>query len=250
MGDELVLSSNVDTVHLVARSPAEMQTAQADLKAWLVGKVASVKAEVLELKAAVQTAIQNKWASKTLTSQLSRASQRLVFYQKTLMAVDSGYCIIPNFPIDVFAVRVKREQPRHAVGSTTSEWGDAARNIPDEKPQISAAGEGHYVNPSQRVRRWSEPGTDDKGNKIVTKYAETADFGEIEFPIIAAQSSVMDATSQAMALKLFDRIGICPQSRPKGDPLIIGQILLQKTGWQDHKTVIFIIAWHLDLRTL
>jgi hypothetical protein len=70
----------------------------------------------------------------------------------------------------------------------------------------------------------------------------------VEFPIAAAQAEVMTATQEAMALKVFDAIGICPPQR-KGDPLIIGQIMMPGTRWS-RKTVSFLIAWHLDLRTL
>jgi hypothetical protein len=70
----------------------------------------------------------------------------------------------------------------------------------------------------------------------------------------------MDATAKAMALKVFDQIGIC---RPvdhqnerafaasgAGDPLIIGQILRRRGTYQGPKVVSFIIAWHLNLNDL
>jgi hypothetical protein len=47
---------------------------------------------------------------------------------------------------------------------------------------------------------------------------------------------------------VFDTIGICPPQR-KGDPLIIGQIMMPGPRW-NRETVSFLIAWHLDLRTL
>ena len=248
------MSNLVETksVHLVATSPLEMAQAQGDLSAWLIAKLAEVDSEVKELKSATEVAIQNKWESKTLAAQLVRARQRHIFYTKTLQAVNAGYCIIPNFPIDIFAVRVTRDKPRHQVESTSLSYSsDPASRLKDEAPDIRAAGIGSYVSPSQLLERWEDPSKkDEKGNETGRKFAKPIAFGDIEFPIIAAQATVMDATSKAMALKLFDRIGICPQGRPLCDPLIIGQILLQKRGYQDHRTVSFIIAWHLDLRTL
>lgn len=64
----------------------------------------------------------------------------------------------------------------------------------------------------------------------------------------------MNATAEAMALKVFDQIGICQPTRNagitrKGDPLIIGQILGKREGWSQ-KCVSFIIAWHLNLKDL
>ena len=61
----------------------------------------------------------------------------------------------------------------------------------------------------------------------------------------------MDATAAAMAMKIFDRIGVVPQTRRKGyrgDPIVLGQIT-RKEGWQT-KTASFLIAWYLDPRTL
>lgn len=72
-----------------------------------------------------------------------------------------------------------------------------------------------------------------------------------------ARPEIMTATAEAMALRLFDQIGICDQNagqhrrRGKGDPLIIGQILMKASKYGDiTKPVNFLIAWHLDLRTL
>lgn len=237
------------SVHLVARSPLEMAQAQGDLKAWLVAKVASVDLEVAELKASTEQAIQNNWSSKTLASQLSKARANHVYYSKMLQAVNAGFCIIPNFPIDVFAIRVTRSKPSAHAAST--EWvnSDPSRMIADEIPDIRPAGEGRYESPSQTVRRWSDPPRKkDQGKDVITRWAKPVDFGDISFPMIAAHAVVMDSTQQAMALQLFDAIGVCPPSLPKGDPMIIGQIRLSKS--RGGKMASFIIAWHLDLRTL
>lgn len=249
MADELTVQNETKSVHLVARSPQEMAAAQEDLGAWLTAKVAAIDQEVSELKAATETAIQNKWQHQTLASQLSKARVQHVYYAKMLQAVKAGYCIIPNFPIDVFAIRVTREKPSAHAVSTAHSWGDPGRMVADEQPQILAVGEGRYVSPQQTMKRWnSAPIKDDKGNVTIERWAKPINFGDISFPLIAAQSVVMNATQQAMALQLFDAIGICPASRPKGDPMIIGQIMDSKA--RGAKTASFIIAWHLDLRTL
>lgn len=249
MAEELTVTNETKSVHLVARSPQEMAAAQEDLGAWLTAKVASVDQEVAELKAATETAMQNGWQHEALAKQLSKARQQHVYYMKLLQAVKSGYCIIPNFPIDVFAIRVTRSKPSALAASTKHSWGDPANLIADEQPQILPVGEGRYVSPSQTVKRWNDPPQkDEKGNETIKRFAKPIDFADITFPLIAAQAEVMNATSQAMALQLFDAIGICPQSQPKGDPMIIGQIFLSRNRL--NRTASFIIAWHLDLRTL
>ena len=61
---------------------------------------------------------------------------------------------------------------------------------------------------------------------------------------------MMNATQEAMALRVFDQVGISPQGSVRAaDPLIIGQILGHKEGYK-RKTISFLIAWHLDLRSL
>jgi len=82
----------------------------------------------------------------------------------------------------------------------------------------------------------------------LTKQAWTTDFQEVVFPLVAARPEIMGATADAMGLKVFDAIGICPPVR-KGDPLIIGKIYGQGPNW-NRKEVSFLIAWHLDLRVL
>jgi hypothetical protein len=252
MTDELATINPTETVHLVARTPQEMAMAQSELSSWLTSKVASVDQEAKELKAATEQAIQNNWKHEALAGQLAKARKQHLYYSKLLQAVNAGYCLIPNFPIDVFAVRVKRDKPLEVIASTKFSHYDPARDLADEKPQVLPPGEGRYVNPVQTVKRWSgRPAKDEKGNEVIERFAKTSGFAEIEFPIIAAQAVVMDATANAMALNLFDAIGICPQSRPKGDPLIIGQIWQARTnGWGAPKMASFILAWHLDVRTL
>lgn len=249
MADELTVQNETKSVHLVARSPQEMAAAQEDLSAWLTAKVAAINQEVAELKAATETAVQNDWEHKTLAGQLSKARAQHVYYVKMLQAVKAGYCIIPNFPIDVFAIRVTREKPSAHAASTEWANSDPGRMIADESPDIRPAGVGRYESPSQTVRRWSEPPRkNEQGKEIITRWAKPIDFGDISFPLIAAHSVVMDSTQQAMALQLFDAIGVCPPSLPKGDPMIIGQIRLSKG--RNPRMASFIIAWHLDLRTL
>lgn len=232
-----------EKLHLVARDPQQMAAAQADLALWLNHKVASYESEVSELANALAVAKQNKWATSTLASQHRKAIVRHRFYQKTLLAVQQGYTIIPNFPIDVFAIRVRKESPKYQFLERKN-W---PPNMEDEKPQILDAGEGRYQSPSQSVNQGETTEQQTDGSEVTKHWMETAGFADVEFPIIAARPEVMSAAAHAMAAKVFDQIGICPQSR-RGDPLIIGQIR-EKNGWSS-KTVSFLLCWHLDLRTL
>ena len=241
-----VVDPVVSQVHLVARNPVQMQNARADMAVWLKDKIVECEIDVRDFEAAVDRARQNKWATSSLARAKSKAVGERTFYEKLLAAVEAGYTIIPEFPIDVFAVRVSRVNPKAAVAS--SNYAHSAR-VDDETPNIMKAGEGRYVSPSQTVTNYNRKETDNAGKEFTRYFQRAVGLRDVVFPVRSARVEVMDATAEAMALKVFDRIGICPQTARNADPLIIGQVLGQKRGYTQ-KTISFIIAWHLDLRTL
>lgn len=248
-----VETNEAPTVHLVARNPAEMQAARADMTAWLKGKLSEVELEVRELNASLSEARDHGWSTSALTRQRNKAVGQETFYFKLLTAVEAGYMIIPEFPIDIFAIRVTRSGVRQGSVTERGQW--ANPTVPDERPDVAAVGEGEYKSPSQLIRTTTRTEKNDKGESVTVKTARPTDFGELVFPLQAARPVVMNATAEAMALKVFDQIGICrpirgeSQWQGKGDPLIIGQILGQRSGYTQ-KHVSFIIAWHLNLNDL
>lgn len=247
-----LIPREVPTVHLVARNPIEMQAAQADLANWLRNKLLGIEFEIRELNAALNEARENNWSTAALTRQRNKTVGQETFYFKLLTAVEAGYTIIPEFPIDIFAIRVTRGGVRAAVATHTYGYGHP--DIDPERPDVAAVGEGEYKNPLQLVRHGEYKEQRD-GKEVTVKFTHPSSFqDEIVFPLQAARPVIMNATAEAMALKVFDQIGIClPQVnagvRRKGDPLIIGQILGRREGW-NQKCVSFIIGWHLNLNDL
>lgn len=237
--DELVLATQPN-VHLVARNPVEMQQSQQGLIEWLKSKIANVTAEMADYQESLAQAIKNKWSRRGLNKAVSSAFYRKEFYEKTLAAVEAGYTIIPEFPIDVFAVRVNRDTPEGE--RQTARYGRASALV--ETADIMAQGEGKYVSPTPKTIHWSETRKDGDKEYKVDVCAPTA-LQAVEFPVRSARVEVMSATAEAMALKVFDEIGICPPAR-QADPLIIGRIWLA----QGRKSVNFLIAWHLNLNEL
>ena len=128
-------------VHLVARNPQEMASAQANLVDWLRQKSDLTLSEVNELETARDEAKRHKWKTSAFSTQIVKARKRHQFYQKTLEAVLAGYTIIPNFPIDVFAIRVVREGPAE---KTQCNFGYRRADYLRELPDIADAGEGEY----------------------------------------------------------------------------------------------------------
>jgi hypothetical protein len=240
----------IGPIHLVARNPLEMSEAQADLGTFFERKIASIAAEVDELSGAIDEAVANGWKTATLDGQHRRAMQRKLFYEKCLVATRAGYTVIPDIPIDVFAIRTSRTLPRRNQQRDESSCYTPHARVPEEQPQILSPGEGEYQNPDQFVRNARGSYKDDKGKEIFVHKQWATEFDAIEFPVIAAVPYVMNATQAAMNFRVFDQIGISPQGSVRSaDPLIIGQILGHRKRWS-RKTVSFLIAWHLDLRTL
>jgi hypothetical protein len=236
--------------HLVAADPQEMAAARGHLAEFLQRKIVEARTEASDVTEAIAVAVQNGWNCSALDRQDQRLKSRVMFYEKALAVVDAGYTLIPNFPLSIFAVRVNRKTPLKRTAFAESSYRETDAFIPDEKAKALAAGEGRYVSPSQLVHR--ENFTEQKEGKTVkwTQAAWPVEFDSLEFPLVAASPVVMEAAARAMALKLFDEIGICPpQSQP--DPLIIGRIVMKRQqGWREPKSLSFLIAWHLDLRTL
>lgn len=227
-------------VHLVARNPVEMQEAREGLAGWLAAKIAEVDAEMLEYQESLAQAIKNRWSRKGLNKAINSAFYRKQFYEKTLDAVNAGYTIVPEFPIDVFAIRVNRDEPEG--GTNHARYSRAVADV--ETADITATGTGEYVSPIPKTFHWKETRHDGDKEYKVDLVKPTA-LQAVEFPLRSARAEVMSATAEAMALKVFDEIGICPQTR-KADPLIIGRIWLGG----GNKSVNFLIAWHLNLNEL
>jgi hypothetical protein len=238
-------------IHLAAKSTEEMSAAQDKLKAWLTAKIRQCRHDFGELDQACKIAIERKWGSSALKNQAAKAKLRLKFYGKVLAAVNAGYTIVPNFPVDIFAIRVDKSKPQ-VNNYHTDGYYKSTPSVPSVPTLALPEGDGRYVNdaplgvPSYQTIK----GQDGQSDKIRSWFKVT-DYGEVEFPISCARPVVMEATAQAMAVKVFDAIGICPQRNIRKDPLIIGQIRLHpQRKWETPPHVSFLIAWHLDLRTL
>ncbi len=244
MSAETLALRTQEQIHLVARDPVEMQNARERLEGWLPAKLQSIRAELVELERAHESASARHFAAtvqNSLKSQINRAARRRSFYEKVLAAVEAGYTIIPNFPLEVFAIRVTKKKP-----NGTTDRLDYQPEWPSERAPNAALGEGQYKNPNPLAVKSNFKEV--VGDKERTRYyIQATNWMDVEFPLVAARAEVLDATSAAMAKKVFDRIGICPPRR-HGDPLIIGQVCLRE-GYVE-KIVSFIIAWYLDLRTL
>ncbi len=266
--DVVVVPAIVPSEHLVALNPVEMAEARGDLRAWLERKLTGLEHDIVEANAALEEARRNGWAASALTSARNRAVDDETFYNKILVAVEAGHTIIPDFPIDVFAVRRHENEKSESVtyqGVVHPSATGMGRPIPSD---CAPAGAGEYRNPEPHtyssVRENRAPGAQGRNEPrhYTTVTKSPYPVGPVKFPAVTARSPIMKATAAAMEEKVFDQFGVCfpigvvgaqrqvqTQSARAGDPLVIGQILRKKVGSQQ-KCVSFIIAWYLNLNDL
>lgn len=235
-----VENTGTDSVFLAARNSEEMATSQKQLAEWLMRKMRACTREYNDLQAGAREAEAHKWSSKALRAAASKMWRRVVYYDKLRQAVEAGYVVIPWMRYDAFAVRVVREEHRSLM--STSDY--HTPNIPEQHSAVAPAGEGRYVSASSAGYTGSRTERTPEGKDKKVYYAVSTGFREVEFPLMAAKPVLMNAAAQAMALKIFDEIGIAPNIRGR-DPFVVGTV-----QGPAHRNVIFLIAWYLDTRAL
>jgi hypothetical protein len=238
-----VLNAQGDIV-VFAKNPAEMEMAQASLAQWAMMKVEEYRIELEDLRANLRLAKKNKWKTSNWRSRISLARRRMEFYEKVEAALRAGYCLVPNFDVDIFAVRTTKEKPEGR--GTTEEWA----SLPDQKTNAPPSGEGEYVNiqAKEGVKRIKKP--NDKGELVSMRLRYPRAHDEVDFPFGFAKPQVLDATGKAMAHKIFDEIGVLPQyqRRRRGDPVVVGKIT-RKEGYNT-TVMTFLISWFIDTRQM
>lgn len=227
---------------VVARDPSEMAKAQKSLILWAARKIQAEKELLAEAEEQRDIAAKNKWRASGWKNRVRLSRQKIEFYKKIKVALEAGYYIVPPFPIEVFAIRTDRRAPDRMESS--SRWDNhrqRGRRLP--------AGEGRYVSdlPAARESEWTE--TKDDGKKV-THYTSWANrFRDVDFPFKMAKPAVLNATAEAMALKVFDRMGVLPQRRA-ADPIVCGQIIKPGGNRYTETAITFFVAWWLDTKTL
>lgn len=234
-------------LQMTANTPAGMQESQSAMIVWCERKVASMKQEWSELYGAYEHAVKHKWKADTLKRHAAIAEKRVTFYEKILAALRAGYYIVPSFPITLFAIRTDKKDPKRMYAVLRHErHQDFSQDAKILKP-----GEGEYKSPNPIVQTDWDERKDAAGNVVGQGYW-ASDWDDMEFPTNMSKPYIMEATSNAMALKIFDEIGVLPQDFKRNpDPIIAGRIIDPRPpGYGEQRKVTFLICWHLDTSTL
>jgi hypothetical protein len=232
-------TDDLENLPLVALTPGDMPEQQRKLADWCGRKIDSVQRELATFVALEDEAMAGGFKRASYTAAVNRTKKRIVYYEKIKAAVEAGYLIVPNMPTRAFAVRVGRAKPSRREG-----WHPSA--VDDAKPELLPAGEGRYVDDT--VYTSSRSYTEQRDGKPVerVRFFATAFDDDVDFPLQGVMPEVLRATSRAMALRLFDQLGVVLNNGGR-DPIVVGQ-LLDPRG--NSRVCTFFVAWWLNTATL
>ncbi len=236
------LSQTID-ISVSGETREEIARGQRSLMDWCERKIAAEKSEYEELRIAVESARAKKWKTSTLEGQAVRCKKRVEYYEKMLAAFREGYILVPNFPLTIFAIRTGKTYPKQVT--SFSHWERF-----EQKAQSLEHGKGVYQNPDPIVFEETVSVAKKEGGTEVKKQYSPDEWDAIDFPVMMAKPHIMEAVDHAMALKIFDEVGILPQHRVKGDPMIGGVLIMGGVPKWAAKRSTFMLAWHVDTRTL
>lgn len=237
---------------LVALTPAELPQTQAALADWCQQKMRALGQEYRELSANLRIAKKNRWSRGGLINAVGRTKKRIQYYQKMRAAVQAGYLIIPNLPAEIIAVRVKESRPYPPVN-----YGTYPTDVNEVAHDALPAGTGKYVDETSVTVDESYNESDGKGGTRLVRRVEAGHYrDEIDFPVIAVKPIIMEATARAMALRIFDDIGVAhgpdttSRKRRRSDPIVVGRLHDPRSSRYNKRYVTFFIAWWLDTAVL
>jgi hypothetical protein len=226
---------------VIARNSSEMVAAQAQLLAWADAKIEVEKASLADAEAQLALAKSMKHRTGAYTNQVTLAKDSVTFYEKLKLAIEAGYTIVPNFPVQTIAIRTGRTTPQSQELSTRYHSG-----LVSIKPERLPAGEGHYVDPIPYSGRRTDIEVKDDGTEEKRRVIYSKGFRDVAFPANLARVEVLQHLDRAMQTKIFDSIGILPAvPKRKVDPMIIGQIH-HKVSSTVTRITSFMIAWWVD----
>jgi hypothetical protein len=228
-------------VLVIAEQPGEMQAAQEALIAWAGNKVAQVRADLADAEQALDSATACGVKLHGVRKLVKSARDSLAYYEKVKSALEDGYCIVPDFPVDIVAIRTMRDWPTESR-TETSGWKPECVQAGEVLPE----GEGQFVSPNPAVQ-WCGNRDEKNAKGEITRSLDVwkaTEFKAVGLPVKFMKPRVLQATQIALVSKIFDEIGILPAS-PKKDPLIVGRIIDPKG-----RPLSFLISWFVDSRDL
>ena len=239
-------------VVVLARNPEEMEAAQQGLLVWADRKIEIERAQLTEAEENLARAKKMKVRTQGWARQVTLGKNRVLMYEKVKGALEQGFCIVPDFPVHVIAVRTSKADPPKPWETRTGTH-YSQPTPPEVKYEQLPEGEGEYVGPDPRTADWqSDEKRPDGETRTVWKQRSLA-MAEVDFPFKLVRPEILADLDRAMQLRIFDEIGVLPDvhqpRRRHRDPMIIGRIR-RREGAYNEPTINFLITWWVDTRTL
>ena len=228
-----------DDIVVLARDPQEMANAQQGLIDWMDRKVAGLKVELAEAEENLTTAKRMKVRTEGWVRVIRRAQSRVTYYEKARTALGEGYCIIPDLPVQLIAVKTTRKRP-------PQKWHHGGVwQVPEARAMTLPEGEGRYVD--AQVEAESREVVIE-GKDCTRTESQAIEFLDVDFPFKVVKPQILLGLEAAMKRKLFDEIGVLPATNRGGDPILVGRIK-RKEGYNE-QVMTFLIAWWIDTSDL
>lgn len=235
---------------VIATNQQEMAAAQAQLVEVAESRLEECRKEIRDLTENLETAKKHKLKQSGIMAGIYKARRKEIFYEKLKAAFVEGFVLVPNMPMDVFAVRTTRKRPTGVAFDTEPSPNPIVK---DQESNSPAIGDGQNVSIRPETYGMMPAGiiTRKHDGAQIQQYKDWAtDFRtEIDFPFALAKPRIVDLTTRAMALRIFDEIGVLPQSR-KTDPMVIGRIFYKTGPYGQVHEASFLIAWFVETATL
>lgn len=228
---------------LVAVTPTDLVPAQASLLDWIGKRIAALATEFTEASTELDYAMTHKWRSGPLRANVNRIAKRQTFYEKLKAAVEAGYVLMPALPMDVLAIRTKAQTPRAAQSDWSASFEQQAQALPE--------GVGEYKNPLPITDTDTEERKNSKGEVRQQTVHFPVEFDEeFSMPVDLCKPVLLERTQAAMALKIFDEIGVVRDDHrwnKRGDPIIVGTVI---DPTRHNRRFAFFLAWALPVDDL
>lgn len=230
-----------ESLHLVALDRPQLEAAQTKMIAWAKARLDKVDVDADVESTSLDVAAKNGWLISPFERRLSVLAKQRTFYTKIVEALEAGYAIVPNFAMTVFAIRTKAKAPRG-----TEQKGFYNRFI--QGAQLLPRGDGRYVDPRPRVESEQRTSKDSAGKDVINTFQLPVDeFDQVDFPLVLARPEIMTSAGKAMALKLFDEIGVASDSglgrSRTGDPILLGRLINPRPA---RPSLTFFLGWYFD----
>jgi hypothetical protein len=233
------MENTMDT-QLIALDPHQMAQAQNWLIEWCDGKLKLLDGEMIQAHGIIDALRKGSMSDARGRRLVSSINKRVAFYTKIKAALSAGYYILPPIPHQAFAVRTTKVLP--PPETRRQDWSGSAEVAGQSLP----VGEGEYKNAIAVRAVIDEEERERNGKTELVRVWENTAWREIEFPFFPVKPEIIEATSKALSKKIFDWLGVAPQSRST-DPMVIGCIRHYK---QYQQPLHFFVAWWLNVDTL